>query len=296
MKKYLVILCWAIAFSNHSQSQPAANALIAGVDERLELLSIAYRLATGSGFNDTLNPGYEKTIAAYFVQHSNHPFIQYLKQVSDSLAKDSIDISGWEIPSLAMHISQPPELEPLVAYNDTAAVDGWDDRTLLTLKFISLLKQFYTDAGCAAFFKAQQPYYKLVNAEVEKQCVKLDKQWLEDFFSLPAKENYYAVISLQNIGVWDYIRVNFKNNIRNTFTVFGCDAFDENGMPVNFNNPAFARSNLHEYIHAFTNQLVDGGISQLLQPAETILKNPEVWNKVQHTFYNNPPFYCMNHS
>jgi Domain of unknown function (DUF4932) len=290
MKNLLLIFISVAVFGFMSVAQPAANSLLPKVDERIELLSIAYKLVNGSNINDTLNPKYSTAISKHFSQYSAHPFVKYIKQIADSLAKDSIDIGSWEIPSLAVHLSQPPQLNPLVPYNDTAYIDGWDNRTLLTEKFVSLLKQFYNDAECEAFFKSQEPYYALINKQLEKQAIKPNRKWVENFFCLQTSEKYYAVISLQNLGVWDYIRINFSGNRRNTYTIFGCDAFDENGVPANFANPMFARSNLHEYIHAFTNQLIDKNISALQTPAETILSTPKIWERVKGTFYNNWQF------
>lgn len=291
MLKLLSVFICVVSFCPGLLTQPVANSLIPKVDERMELLSIVYKLAVANDYDvDTLNPVYSKAVYNHFNRYSNHPFIKYIKQIADSLAKDSIDIGNWEIPSIAMHISQPPDFSPLITFHDTAYADGWDDRTLLTEKFIALLKQFYKDTDCSTFFKLQQSYYETVDREVEREIIQVNKKWFENFFTLPATENYYAITSLQNIGVWDYIRVNFSNNRRNTYTVFGCDTFDKNGIPTNFANPQIARKYLHEYIHAFTNQLVDKNIFVLQKPAEIILSNPKVWEHVKGAFYNNWQF------
>ncbi|MBL0355902.1 MAG: DUF4932 domain-containing protein [Chitinophagaceae bacterium] len=287
MNKRLIIFFFAFLGSITLYAQPVANPLLPKVDNRIELLSIVFKLAIADDFNDTKNPRYTNSIRNHFTKYSAHLLIEYVRSLIDSFQKDSIDIGSWEIPSLALHLSQPHGLEPLVSFSDSITSDGWDNRTLLNLKFVTLLKQFYTDARCEAFFKSQEAYYALVNQAYEKQSKKLNGDWIKNFFSVATTENYYGILNLQGLGNGDYIRVNFKNNHRNTHTIFECAAFDENGVPSNFSNPIFERNILHEYIHAFTNQVIDNNLAALQKPAETILASPKVFKLMKNTFYGN---------
>lgn len=287
MKKIISLVAFLISSYQVLLSQPISNTLVPRVDERFELLGIAFKLAKwGHIPAEPENPAYITAIGKHFNQYAGHPFIQSLKQIVDSLSREGVDASAWEIPSLAAHLGQPPALQSVVPFSDTTGLSGWDDRSLLNPLFVGLLKQFYREASCERFFRLQRPYFNQVNSHVEKQVVKINKGWLHHFFGIPPTEKYYAVISLQNIGAGDYIRVNFGNNRRNTFTIFGCESFDEKGIPHNFSSPLVTRSSLHEYIHAFTNQLVDEDILSFKDAAQSLLANESVWQKVQATFYN----------
>jgi Domain of unknown function (DUF4932) len=264
-------------------AQPTPNTLVPKVDKRMEALSIAFRLAKPNEFSDTLNPQYAKAIHQFFDKYSNHTFINYLKTLPDEYVH-------WEKPSLAVHISQPPAFEPLVMLNDTTKIDGWDNRTLLNVQFLRQLRQFYQETEAEKFFASQAEYYESVNQQFEKEGIKVHTQWVKDFFGIAPTEQYFALVGLQGIGNWNYLRVNYGQNRRDAFTLFSPSKFDQNSLPIALNTEAMARSNLHEYIHAFTNQLVDKNMTILRKPSEKLLAKATVWEKVKNTFFNNYQF------
>lgn len=271
----------AAAQPTKAPAQSAANSLLPHVDQRVELVSIAARLAAIKGFNDNLNPSYSKAIDNHFGPYRNHPLIKYLQEL-----KPKLDESGWEIPAVAVHLSQPPKLEPLLAVTDTANVDEWESRELFNSKFVTLLQKFYRDARVENFFEQQQPYFDSVEREYVKQGVELNKGWIESFFGLKTTEDYFAIVAL-GIRQGAYMRVNFPRNYRHTITIFETTSFADHGLPTTFKNQVFPRMMLHEHIHAFTNQLIDTHSGRLRGYAETILKNPKVARAVENTFYAN---------
>ncbi len=286
--KVLVIVC-LFNLTGCLLAQPAATSLNPKVDKRVELLSIAFRLAGNKDFNDHLNPLYANAIDNHFKKYVNHPLIKYIVAVSDSLNKNNIEWGYWSVEALAVHLNQPPFFEPIVSLEDISDVDGWEDRVLLNTKMAGLLRAFYNDAQCDAFFKNQQSYYAAVEGACKKKVPQINTNWIKDFFLITASENYYPIICL-SIRMGGYTRINFKNNRRNTYTFFETKSFDNNGIPVNFSDEYFPRMMLHEYIHAYTNQLVDENIKTLQPYAEIILVQPKVADRVKNTFYDNWQF------
>lgn len=280
--KRMIIASFIILFQAAGLlAQPMANSLLPQVDKRIELLSIAATLANIKGFGYSLNPAYAKAIDRHFTAYKHHPLIQHLRE-----RKPELDKAGWEIPAVAVHLKQPPTLKPVMDFNDTAHVDDWESRALFNAKFVGLLQQFYRHAKVEEFFRARESYYQAVNRQYEKQGVKLNKQWVNDFFSVKTTEDYYPIVAL-GITEGAYMRVNFSNNYRQTFTIFETTSFDDKGMPATFNRQVFPRMMLHEYVHAFTNQLVDQHSRELRSYAEAMLKNPKVFKAVENTFYGN---------
>jgi hypothetical protein len=284
---FLIILTQHVGASSapdrftKAPAQSAANSLVPQVDKRVELLSIAARLAAIKGFDDNLNPLYSQAIDKHFGAYRDQPLIKYLREL-----KPKLDESGWEIPAVAVHLGQPPKLEPLMDFTDTANVDEWESRELFNAKFVTLLQKFYREARVESFFEQQQPYFDSVDREYVKQGVELNKEWIGSFFGLKTTEDYYAIVAL-GLRQGAYMRVNFPKNYRHTITIFETTSFDDGGLPTTFKNQVFPRMMLHEYIHAFTNQLVDKRSDQLRGYAETILKNPKVSKAVENTFYAN---------
>lgn len=267
-------------------SQPEPNSLIPKIDERVELLSIAFRLSGMEELNDTLNNRYSEAIDKHFGKFSNHKLIVYLRNLWDKLKKENVEFGYWDAPAIAIHLSQPPGLKPLVPLTDSTNNDPWDNRALLTDELIELLKKFYIEADCESFFKSQEGYYNEIYKQYNKDEIKLNKKWLIDFYSIEPSEKYYAVIALC-LRNGAYLRVNYGNEIRDTYTIFGCAAFDDKGIPATFKEQYFPLTILHEYIHCFVNQLVERNSSKLKKPAEVIISNPKVFELMKDTFYGN---------
>jgi hypothetical protein len=280
-----VILISLFLSSMLSGAQPAANTLLPYVDERVELLGIVFRLARPTEVKHELSPLYSKAIKRHFNQHAGHALVKYINSFADSLSRSGNELGYWDALALAVHLSPPPKLEPQVPLHSVSE-DGWDNRTLLTSKMIRLVRQFYRDAKCEEFFKSQQGYFQSVNQEYEKKGAKLNRLWFENFFGLKTTEKYYAVISLA-LGNGEYLRVNYQNNQRDTYTIFGGRKFDATGIPTNFQEPIFKWLIIHEYVHAFSNQLVDKHMIQLNPSAEGIIANPKVFGLMKNTFYGN---------
>ena len=289
--KVLLVAAFALACHANLSAQTPGDSLQPRIDERVELLSIAYRLAVPAQNNESLNPIYAHAVDEHFHPHSKHPFIVYIRKLAKAAKNEGNDLGSWEIPSLALHVGPAPQFEPLVgAQRLPNASKGWDDRTLLTPKFLSLLRRFYTDAGCESFLEKQRPYYRFVDEEYEKKGTRINQAWFQAFFSLPSTETYYPIISLLGIGSGDYIRVDFPGNRRNTHTLFASAAFDNRGIPADVADPRITRANLHEYTHAFANQLVDRNLLKLKPYAEQILSNAKVSALMKGTFYGNSTF------
>lgn len=279
-------LCIVVSFT--VKAQPISHYLFPKVDERVELLGIVYRLAKPAEFSRDINTNYSKAISNHFDQYASHPLIKHLIFISDSLSKKDVELGYWKLLALAVHLSHPPSLEPLVPINSFSS-DVWDNRELFEAKTIKLLQAFYQDAKCETFFKSQAAYYQSVNRWYEINGKKIDKKWFDHFFGLQPSENYYPIIGIA-VGNGEYLRVNGHNNHRSTYTVFGCHGFDSNGLPTNFSEPIFSWLLIHEYVHAFTNQLIDDHIHRLQPSAETLISDPEVFALMKDTFYGNWKF------
>jgi Domain of unknown function (DUF4932) len=285
MKRELSIITCLFALNFYSE---ARHYVLPVVDERVELLSIVYRLARPNDFVDNGNRAYLNAVSNHFSSYSNHPLISYFNHVADSLQKKNIEFGYWDALALAVHLSHPPKLEPVVPLHSVPP-DGWDNRTMFLPKLVGLLQMFYRDARCRDFFKSQAKYYQRVHDAYRKKGVKIDAAWFRQFFGMDATEKYYPILGLM-MGEADYFRVDYQNNYRDTYTVFGCKNFDDNGVPTNFSDPVFSRLIPHELIHAFSNQFVDKHKSELQPSAEILIANPKVYALMKDTFYGNWQF------
>jgi len=276
--------------SSELVSHETTAAFAPGLDERVELLSIVYRLAGHPEFNSRPLTAYSRAVDRHFRQYAHHPFIAYVRGLNETLARKGEEVGSWDVGSLALHLGVAATFDPLVPADDDGGREGWDSRILLRPEMIAGLQQFYRDADCAEFFQSQAAYFHAVNREVESRSVEPNAQWLEHFFATHPTETYTPVLSLLGGSDFGYVRVNFGHELRNTHTIFALTRFDHRGLPTNLDYEAMARLGLHEGLHAYANQLVDRNLEALQPAAEALLAKPEVWSQVRETFYNNAPF------
>jgi hypothetical protein len=266
-------------------AQPVANELVPRVDDRVEFMSIVYILARPNKIDDKLNIRYSKSISDHFHKYAEHSFIRYFSSLLDSLKRRGKEQGYRDVWALATHLTHPPNFQPIVPLNEVSS-DGWDSRLLLTSNLIAGLRQFYEDSRGAAFLEQQRRYYASVDRAYVKQGARLNRTWFESFFGIKTTEDYFAIISLCSNDA-AYLRVNYGESRRDTFTVFGCATVDADGIPRTFFGSSFSSTMLHEYLHAFSNQLVDANLSMLQRPAEALLSNLKVYDLMKGTFYGN---------
>lgn len=268
----------------------SASDLTPKIDERIEVLSIVYRLAGDPEFNAPPRTAYSRAVDRHFAAYAHHPFIAYVRRLNQTLDQNGDEVGAWDVASLALHVGNAPTFSPLVPAGDEGGREGWDSRILLRPEMVAGLQQFYRDAECAAFFQSQAAYFQAVNSDVQRRSTSVNTQWLERFFATPRTETYTSVLSLLGGSDFGYVRVNFGDERRNTHTVFALSAFDRQGLPTGRDYEAMTRISLHEGIHAYANQLVDQNLASLSPAAEALLARPEVWSRVRESFYNNAPF------
>lgn len=283
----LLCLISTLGVSGAASANPAP--LVPTVDTRIELISIIGRLARLTEFADAPPSNYSKAIDASFAKHASHPLVVRIKDLNDRALKEGGGFGSWEMFSLAVHLGPPPELSPLVPVG-SANDDTWEDRTLFESETTALVRRFYEDAQCDRFFQSQEGTYGSVARSFERQAIKIDRTWLDGFFAVPATESYSQLVSVLGVGDATYLRVNDRKDHRNTHTIVAYRPEDASGPMTKARREAIARSALHEYVHAFTNRLVDQRMGDLEAPAGRLLADPVVAERVKGTFYDNAPF------
>ena len=131
-----------------------AAPLTVKVDKRVELLSIACRLADYEEYSNPKNQLYVADISAHFEPYKNHPLIEYLRQL-----KKENGIGYDAIAFMAVSIGQPPAFDPIIPFSEKPIPDSrWSAES--ATKCVALLQQFYDDAHCAEFFDTQKQRYE----------------------------------------------------------------------------------------------------------------------------------------
>ena len=104
---FFFCVCLNANFLN-SQTNELDQSVVPRVDERVELLSIVFRLAGNPEYSMNTFPKYSTEIDQYFALYTSHPGIQMAGALS---ARKGVSFDAGM--SMAIRLSQPPELKPL---------------------------------------------------------------------------------------------------------------------------------------------------------------------------------------
>lgn len=214
------------------------------VDERLELTSIACRIA---GYEEYVNNNihtYTREIDDYFEPYSKHPLIEYLKtlKLTQEIAYDAITASAFlfTLTDGRVKINSEINLSEYVKYDPRWTVPS-------IKKYITLLNSFYQETDFAAFYAAHKSLYqKSCRTTSVLDSIKTD--WFAEFYGRPVPKivlylslcngnNNYALPVLGN----DVIRI-----------VIGCNVLIDQTPQI---SESVLPTIIHEIAHYYTNPI-----------------------------------------
>lgn len=236
------------------------------VDPRIELLSIAARLAGFDEYNmpNSASP-YADRVQARFGPHADHPAIATLRELHSTKG-----VSFDAIPSMALHLDGVPSLTPRLPF--TPRPERLDARwqSPLTDKFLEQLRDFATVTDAAGFFKDEQPFYSAVSKRLAAVLARSKAlEWFDAFFGARAQATYTAIPGLLCGGGNYGMGVRFTDGRPEEISpIFGCWKFDSSGVPV-FGD-SYLSLYIHELCHTYSNPFIDASAPALEAPGQTI--------------------------
>jgi len=162
------------------------------VDERFECLSVIFRLAGYSEYND-LELDYQKDVAEKFAGFANHEAVKYAKNLKFSYNK---------VFKFAVHIDKKDD-KFLFIENINSLLDGdWNEEN--TVKFLELFNKFYIDTNYKEFFNSYIEWFtEITQRFIEKTYGKIDLKWFGKYIDSsnlrciysPSSGNYGATVN-----------------------------------------------------------------------------------------------------
>jgi len=233
-----------LTLSCSGASQTANLSLVPRVDQRVELLSIVFHLAGSPVYNMSPLSTYTADIDNYFAAYKDHPAVRLAKKFSDS---DDMDISAPM--ALAVHVSDPPDLAPIVPI-DQIPVGRTDDGG----QFLKMLREFYRDTNFAAFFAGHRALYDLAESRFRGIVSSVDLAWYPRFYGEAPKGRYLLILAMNNGAASYGPQVTLPDGTEERYAVIGCQKVDNSGAPTF--NADYLPDIIHELNHSFVNPLV----------------------------------------
>jgi hypothetical protein len=247
--KKLFLIVFLLVFSPVLLSQQQTTRLAPEVDMRVELLSVVFRLAGNFEYNMSQLDRYTSDIDRQFGPYKTHPAVLMAKKLAD---ENGVGFDA--VMFMAISLSKPPELQPLVPFSATVPEPRWGSKEN-ALQFVSLLRQFYTDTHFESFFQAHRPLYALAEQRFAVTLTSVRLNWFSSFYGQAAPAKFRVIIGLNDGGANYGPRLVRPDGTEEFYAVMGSWTKDAEG------NPTFDKSYLptviHEFNHSFINPLVE---------------------------------------
>lgn len=238
----------ATASSHLSAAQSPNLNIVPHVDQRVELLSIIFRLAGNPEYNTSPLKSYTNDIDVYFSRFKNDKAVVMARELASRKG-----VSYDAVMAMAIHLSPAPALTPLVPFTDTVPEPRWGKQN--ALRFVQLLHQFYRKTHFEKFFTTHASLYRAAESRYAAILGNLNLNWYKNFYGELPKGHFNLVLGINN-GNGNYgPKVVLPDGQEELFAIVGAGEPDSSGLPT------YTRASLptliHEFNHSFINPLVD---------------------------------------
>ena len=242
-------------FSDSRYENRLGNGVSVIVDERIELVSIAFRLAGAREYVNDRVPEYMAEIDSCFAPYTDHELFTFIRKAREEYnfaysipAKSALmlDISGGRV-----RISRDWEIER--EFDSADDLYCWTED--LFREYVDLLDDFYRKSGFHEFFLSHKDFYTTTVERNTDIPSRVDMSWFERFYGEPAVgvDLYMGLCNgNSNYSIFDVMhRKNWDGRL--AIVIGTTDGGD--GIPVMLEQHFIAI--IHEIAHYYTNPLTD---------------------------------------
>jgi len=235
-----------------------------GVDPRIELFSIVFRLAGNNEYTQGRVPSYLDAIDRYFAAYRDHPAVKLARELAET------DGVSFNAPmDLAVHLDAVPSLTERIPL-DSASI-GLDERWhgVKARRFVETLRSFVIDTKFVDFLKSQQPLYDATNARLRNFVeTDLDLAWYTRFSGVNPPVRLIVVPGLVNGGPSYAAGFTGADGVTEMYAIPGVWQVDAQGLPL-FSG-SFLDVTVHEFAHSYFNSLIDKRYSEVAKAGDEL--------------------------
>lgn len=247
------------------------------VDERVEMLSIVFRLAGSSEYNMNQLSSYSADIDGYFASYKSHPVVLLAKKLAEKN-----DVGFDAVMAMAVHLTPPPALSPVIPFTDQIPDPRWGKSNAVL--FTQALHDFYRDANFERFFVSHQEMYQLAESRFRAVLEGLDLGWYKKFYGEAPKGLFNVVLGMNNGGGNYGPKVIFPDGHQELYAIVGCWTKDDSGNPT-FSSADYLPTLIHEFNHSFVNPVIEQNKKQFASVDQVYRP---VANQMQAMAYGDP--------
>jgi hypothetical protein len=260
----------AIGVSNHLAGSASAvdsgdDVIPVRVDERVELLSVLFRLLGAREYSQTPRTvPYAKEADEHFGPFKDHDVVKLARKL-----RQERGISFDAVASFALHIRGGPRLDSRIPF-DQKPLDldrRWSPES--ATEFLTTLQRFADDTKAFEFFERHRELYTKSAGRLAQELTRRPyRPWLDRFFGAKPGAKFCAIIGMLNGSANFGCRLRYPDGREEILPVIGASKFDDSGLPTF--DAQTAGIIAHEFCHSYCNPLVDRFADKLLPSAEKI--------------------------
>lgn len=243
-----------------------AQAYRIGVDPRVELMSILFRLAGNPEYAQGLVPAYGAAIDKHFAPYRDHEAVRLARRLRET---DGVGFDA--VMSMAVHVKDVDSLAERVAFDSRGSRLEVRWHGAKARNFLEAARRFVRDSGFSDFLASQKPLYDLTDGRMRAYVeANADLPWFNRFFGARPKARFIVVPGLVNGGSSYGASLIAEDGVEEIYAIPGVWNVDSSGQPV---FPADGIDTLvHEFTHSYANPLVDEFTGQLEKPGRAMFE------------------------
>lgn len=236
---FLAFTCTSIVANEKIQST---------VDNRVELLSIVFRLAGNPEYNMKFAKKYINEIHTYFDPYKTDPVIGFAKKLAEEK-----NMGFSKVMFLATHLKYSNHKFSLIREKESNLTGKWDKAD--AVKFVGLLNDFYHLSKFEIFFNNHQAFYNEATKQFDLSVNEFDQKWYLDYYG-DYEVDYQVVLGLGDGGANYGPSVTPIGKKRLVYAVMGSWTFNAASEPL-FPKETYLSYLIHEFNHSFVDHILE---------------------------------------
>ncbi len=253
-------------------AQLAAQALEIGVDPRVELLSILFRLAGNPEYNKGGVPVYDQAIERHFEAFKDHQAVRLARQL-----RNSDGVSYDAVMSMAVHVTDIDTLAERIPFNHPNCELDQRWHGVKARKFLEAARLFVKDSKFQEFLAARRVLYDSTQGRLSAALNDFDLAWFDKFFGAKPGARFVVIPGLVNGGGSYGPKFRGADEQEELYSILGVWRVDGDGLPIF--NKLMLGTVVHEFTHSYANPLImkyarsmDKAAAQINQPVKQVMQ------------------------
>lgn len=228
-----------------------AQAHSIGVDPRVELLSILFKLAGNPEYSQGRVPSYEKAIAAHFAPFREHEAVRLAREL-----RQTGGVSYDAVMNMAVHLSDVDSLDERVPFDQAGSKLDARWKGAQARRFVAAARRFARDSKFNQFFESQSGLYSLTGQRLRAfVAANADLEWFNRFFGRKSTARLIIVPGMANGGASYGASLTAADGVDELYAIPGVWNVDSDGQPVFAGD--WANTLVHEFVHSYANPLIE---------------------------------------